>query len=202
MDKKRIRLPIIVEGKYDKNTLCQIFDAHIVTLGGFSVFNSKEKQKLVKKLAKDGIIILTDSDGGGKQIRSFLLGILPPDKVKNVYIPKTEGKEKRKDKPSKAGLLGVEGMSREVLEKILAPFIEDGGRAKLNGEIEEKIITNADFFSDGLTGRDGSQNMRAELAKYFDLPDDMTAKALREALNLLVGYDEYKKAVLSLKDGN
>ena len=130
MEKKKISLPIIVEGKYDKNTLSQIFDAHIITLGGFSVFNSKEKQLLIKRLAKDGVILMTDSDGGGKQIRSFLLGILPSDKVKNVYIPKLEGKEKRKDKPSKSGLLGVEGMSRETLERLLLPFVIDGGRGE------------------------------------------------------------------------
>ena len=152
IEKKKISLPILVEGKYDKNTLSQIFDANIITLGGFGVFNSKEKQQLIRKIAKKGIIVLTDSDGGGRQIRSFLLGILPPELVHNVYIPKTPGKEKRKTKASKSGLLGVEGMGREVLEKILAPFVSDGGRVTLFDKKEEKEITKADLFADGLSG--------------------------------------------------
>ena len=203
MEKKKISLPIIVEGKYDKNTLSQIFDARIFTLGGFGVFNSKEKQSLLRKIAQNGVILITDSDGGGKQIRSFLLGILPPDKVKNVYIPKIEGKEKRKTKTSAAGLLGVEGMSREVLERLLAPFVDDGGRVELSQQKDGKMITKVDFYMDGLTGKDNSAERRRALCKHFDLPDDMTPKALVEALNLLVGYDGYKSAVCELfSEGN
>ncbi len=198
MEKKKISLPIIVEGKYDKNTLSQIFDASIFTLGGFGVFNSKEKQALLRRIAKDGVILLTDSDGGGRQIRSFLLGILPPDKVHNVYIPRIEGKEKRKTKASRSGFLGVEGMSREVLERLLAPFVTDGGRVTLLPENDGKIITKVDFYMDGLTGKDNSSERRLELCRYFELPEDMTAKALIEALNLLVGYDGYKRAIGAL----
>ncbi len=198
MEKKKISLPIIVEGKYDKNTLSQIFDARIFTLGGFGVFNSKEKQALLRRIAKNGVILLTDSDGGGRQIRSFLLGILPPEKVKNVYIPKVEGKEKRKTKASRSGLLGVEGMSREVLERLLAPFVDDGGRVELSAQNDGKMITKVDFFVDGLTGADNSSERRRVLCRHFELPEDMTAKALIEALNLLVGYTEYKNAVSSL----
>ena len=199
-EKKKITLPILVEGKYDKNTLSQIFDATIVTLGGFGVFNSKEKQQLIRKIAKNGIIVLTDSDGGGKQIRSFLLGILPPELVHNVYIPTVKGKEKRKTKASKSGLLGVEGMGREVLERILAPFASEGGRVKLSRADADREITKADLFSDGLSGWDNSAALRAELCRRLDLPDNLTAKAMLEALNMLVGYSEYKDAVLSLKE--
>ena len=103
MEKIKISLPIIVEGRYDKATLSGFIDATIITTGGFSIFNNKEKQALLCRLAKDGIIVLTDSDGGGKQIRKFLAGILPPDKIHNLYIPKIEGKESRKRKPSAAG---------------------------------------------------------------------------------------------------
>ena len=198
MEKKKISLPIIVEGKYDKNTLSQIFDARIFTLGGFGVFNSKEKQALFRRIAENGVILITDSNGGGRQIRSFLLGILPPEKVKNVYIPKIEGKEKRKAKASRSGLLGVEGMSREVLERLLAPFVDDGGRVALSEANEGKVITKVDFYVDGFTGKDNSSERRRALCRYFDLPDDMTAKALLEALNLLVGYEEYKNAVSTL----
>ena len=199
MEKKRIKYPIIVEGKYDKNTLLQIFDAHVVTLSGFGIFNSGEKQALLRRLAARGIIILTDSDGAGRQIRSFLLGILPPEKVINLHIPRVEGKEKRKTKPSRSGLIGVEGMSRSVLERLLSPFVEDGGREKLSAENEGRRITRLDLFCDGLSGAEGSAERRRALAEHFDLPPDMTAKALLEALNLLVGYSEYKAAILSLK---
>lgn len=195
MEKIRIALPIIVEGKYDKNTLSQIFDAKIFTVGGFGIFNSKEKQALLRKIAAHGVIVLTDSDGGGRQIRSFLSGILPPDKVHNLYIPKVEGKERRKDKPSKARLLGVEGMSRDVLVKLLSPFAEVGGRVEFLAENDRKMITKLDFFEDGLTGADNSSARRAALCRRLGLPDDMTAKALLEAMNILVSYEEYKRAV-------
>ena len=199
MEKKKIKYPVIVEGKYDKNTLLQIFDAHVITLSGFGIFNSREKQALLRRLAADGIIILTDSDGGGRQIRSFLLGILPPERVHNAYIPRVEGKEKRKTRASRSGLLGVEGMSREVLERVLAPFVIDGGRGELSSKNEQREITKLDFFLDGFSGGEDSSLRRRALAERFELPPDMTAKALLEALNLLIGYSEYKAAALSLK---
>lgn len=199
MEKKRINIPILVEGKYDKITLCQIFDAKVITLGGFSIFNSKEKQSLIKKISENGVIIMTDSDGGGKQIRSFLLGILPPEKVINIHIPKISGKEKRKPRASKSGVLGVEGMNRETIEKLLSPFAEGGGRDKLSTQKGEKEITKMDLYLDGLSGVEGATERRAMLCKIFDFPPDMSAKALLEALNLVVGYTEYKKAILSLK---
>ena len=197
-EKKKLSLPVVVEGKYDKNTLSQIFDAKIFTLDGFGIFNSKEKQALLRKIAEKGIIILTDSDGGGKQLRSFLLGILPHKNVHNLYIPRIEGKEKRKKRASKSGVLGVEGMEPEVLERIFAPFIDDGGRVTKNAENSSKMITKVDFFEDGFSGSSGSSARRRALCRAFDLPEDMTANALLDALNLLVGYDEYKNALLSL----
>ena len=209
MKKYRIDLPIVVEGKYDKNTLAQIFDATVVYIGGFGIFNSKEKQALLRRLAVNGIIILVDPDGGGKQIRSFLNGIIPKEKIFNAYIPRVEGKERRKDKPSKSGLLGVEGMDREVLVRALAPFIVDDGadsaeggevppRVKLNGENGRKMLTKVDFFKDGLTGCPNASARRGALAAYFDLPTDMTANALLEALNIITDRDGYDRAVASI----
>ena len=195
MEKIKIALPIIVEGKYDKNTLSQIFDANIFTVGGFGIFNSKEKQALLKRIASGGVIVLTDSDGGGRQIRSFLAGILPQGSIHNLHIPKVEGKERRKDKASKSGLLGVEGMGRDVLVRLLAPFAEDGGRVTFSCEKAGREITKLDFFEDGLSGSDNAAARRAALCRAFELPEDMTAKALLEALNLLVGYDEYRHVV-------
>ena len=102
--KKNLKLPLIVEGKYDKCALSSLFSGLIITLGGFSVFNSKEKQAMLRKISENGVIVLTDSDGGGKQLRSFVSGMLPKDKVYNVYIPKIKGKERRKTKSSREGV--------------------------------------------------------------------------------------------------
>ena len=187
MEKRKLKYPVIVEGKYDKNTLSQLFDGVILSVGGFSVFNSKEKQSLLRKMARDGIVILTDSDGGGRQIRSFLSGILPADKIHNAFVPKIEGKEKRKKTPSKSGLLGVEGMDKELLYNLFLPYSNsERKRADLGG------ITKNDFYFDGLSGGDDSKSKRAMLAKELSLPDDMSANALLEALNLLISKEEYR----------
>lgn len=199
----KIKLPIIVEGRYDKSTLSAIFDAKIITTEGFGIFNSREKKALIKKLAEcHGVILLTDSDSGGKQIRSFLSGFLPKDKLFHLYIPKLEGKEARKKTPSKSGLIGVEGMSRDVLEKVLAPFIERGACEKNGKMASEKAVTKLDFFSHGLSGSSNSSEKRRRLALYFDLPGDMSANALIEAINLVVGYEGYKRAYNELFEGD
>lgn len=190
MEKKKIALPIVVEGRYDKTTLASMFDCTVISVGGFGVFNSKEKQALLKRLCADGAIILTDSDGGGVQIRSFLSGILPKDKIYHAYIPKLEGKERRKTKAGKAGLLGVEGMSRETLELVLAPFTEDGGRVEFLEKKDAKMLTKVDFFKYGLTGADGSADRRDRLSDLAGLPRGMTPNALLEAMNLLYSYDD------------
>ena len=190
MEKKKISLPIIVEGKYDKATLAGLFDCTVISVGGFGIFNSKERQALLRRLCADGAIILTDSDGGGVQIRSFLSGILPKDKIYHAYIPKIAGKERRKDKASRSGLLGVEGMSRDVLERVLAPFIDNGGRVEFSAKKEGKMLTKVDFFEYGLTGGANSTVKRDALALRVGLPSDMTPTALLEAINLLYSYDE------------
>ena len=187
-EKKRLSLPLIVEGRYDKCTLSSLFSGLIITLDGFSVFNSKEKQATLRKVGEKGVILLTDSDGGGRQLRSFVSGILPADKVKQVYIPKIEGKERRKTKRSKAGYLGVEGMEPELLLKLLAPFTEG---VENEPRKEEKLLSTADFYMDGFTGRDNSSERRKELSLYLGLPDDMTAKALLAAINLLGMQEKY-----------
>ena len=195
MEKIKISLPIIVEGRYDKSTLSGFIEGTIITTDGFSVFNNKEKQSLIRRIAKDGIIVLTDSDGGGKQIRSFLSGIIPKDKIHNLYIPKIEGKESRKRKASKAGTLGVEGMEKDVLTRLLEPFSNGNSPAK-----SSKMITKVDFFCDKLTGCDIAAANRARLCEMCELPTDMTPNALLEAMNLLYGYDGYKELVCKLSD--
>ena len=194
----KISFPIIVEGKYDKSTLLSIFDTTVVTLGGFSVFNSKEKQLLVRKIAKDGIIVLTDSDGAGKMIRSFLNGIIPKDKIYNLYIPKIEGKEKRKSAPSKEGLLGVEGMSRDELIRVLTPFIVQDGENASTTQKAGEMITKVDFYKYKLTGFDNSSARRDELALRFELPTGMTPNALLEALNVITVKEEFERVAREL----
>ena len=198
IQKKKIALPIFVEGKYDKNTLMQIFDATVIYVGGFSIFNAKEKQNLIKKLGANGAIILTDSDAGGRQIRNFLCSILPRDKVYNAYVPQVIGKEKRKKTASRQGYLGVEGMSRQQLEYALTPFVVDGGRVELFDVNNRKMITKVDFFLDKLSGCNSATERRAELARRLDLPTDMTANSLLEAVNMLISYDEYKRIIASM----
>ena len=197
-DRIKVSLPIIVEGKYDKSTLLSIFDTTVVTLGGFGIFNSKEKQALIRKIACGGIIVLTDSDGAGKLIRSFLNGIIPKEKIYNLYIPKVEGKEKRKTAPSKEGLLGVEGMGREELIRVLAPFVvNDNGNTEFDAKSKE-MITKVDFYKDKLTGAENSAMRRDELAKRIDLPTGKSANALLEALNIVTSIEEYRRVVDTL----
>lgn len=194
--KKKISLPIIVEGKYDKIKIDSIFDARVFVSGGFSIFNSAEKQALIKRIAGGGVILLLDSDGGGVQIRSFLNSILPKDKIYNLYIPNIGGKEKRKPKPSRSGMLGVEGMEREVLERVLAPFVcgnDDDSEKKR--KTAREMITKVDFFCDKLTGADNSSTLRDSLAAHFGLPRGMSANALLEALNIITDKAGYRKAV-------
>ncbi len=192
-DKLKIALPIIVEGRYDKSTLASFLDAVIITTGGFSIFNNREKQALIKKLGENGVIVLTDSDGAGKQIRSLLSSLLPKDKIFHLYIPQIEGKEKRKAHPSKAGYLGVEGMKKDVILKLLSPFENAETTRK-----STKIITKVDFFEDKLTGCEGASERRAAICQELNLPCDMTPNALLEALNLLCGYEQYKETVKRL----
>ncbi len=194
MDKIKINLPIIVEGRYDKSALSGYIDGKIVTTNGFSVFNNKEKQTLLRKISAQGVIVLTDSDGGGRQIRTFLSGILPKDKIHNLFIPKIEGKEKRKRKASRSGMLGVEGMDKETILRILSPFAVGEKALK-----PEKMTTKLDFYEDGLSGGENSSAMRAELCRFLELPDDMTAKALLEAVNILMDREEYKSIITKIK---
>lgn len=200
MDEKiRIGLPIIVEGRYDKSAISSIFDATVITTGGFGIFNSEEKRVLIKRLAEaGGIILLTDSDAGGRQIRSYLSGILPKDKIFHLYIPEIEGKERRKKAPSKAGLLGVEGVGREVLTKLLSPFATTGACSE---RAKKAAVTKLDFFRDGLSGGENASARRAALARLIGLPTNMSANALIEAINLVSCKEEYEAALRKLGAG-
>ena len=194
MEKMKIAYPILVEGRYDKIKLDSVVEATVITTDGFRVFNHGEKLALVRALAKKTpIIVLTDSDGAGKLIRSHITSALPKDRLIQLYIPKIRGKEKRKDAPSAEGTLGVEGMDASLLRELLAPYAEgaDGSAPP----IRENKLSKVDFYLDGLSGGEGSAARRDVLAKRFGLPDGMTANALLSALRLLCTYEEYCEAV-------
>ena len=191
MEKCKVKLPIIVEGRYDKAHLSSFISATIITTNGFGIFKNKEKQALIRRLAKDGIILLCDSDGGGRQIRSYLSGILPKDKIYNLYTPEIRGKERRKTTASKAGLLGVEGIDKDKILALLQPFIGDGALPTDGG----RKITAADLFEAGLSGAENSAAKREALCALCDLPHDLTAKALIEMLNLFYTYEQFVSMV-------
>ena len=181
----RLIYPLVVEGRYDKSAILGMFSGVVITTEGFGVFNNKEKRALIKRLCVDRIILLTDSDGGGRQIRSFLTGILPKEKIINLYVPEIKGKERRKTKASRSGLLGVEGVGAEVLRKLLSPYT-DGAEAVSVGGIE-----SADFYRDGLMGKECSSILRDRLCAAVGLPSGMNAKSLLSAINLLINREEY-----------
>lgn len=187
--KPRVREVIVVEGRYDRNTLLQAVDAAVVEVGGFSLFHDDEKTAYLRDLAeKHGIILMTDADGAGFVIRNHLKGCLPPERVKQAYIPDVYGKERRKKKPGKEGKLGVEGMTPEVLVEALrragATFEEGEGRRPAAG------ITKADLLEKGLIGPN-SREKRLEIQKKLGFPEHLTANGLLEAMNLLLSREEF-----------
>ncbi len=193
-----IKEAIIVEGKYDKERLRQLTDATILCTHGFALYRSKALLNSIRNFAKNqGIIILTDSDRAGFRIRNYLKTCIGKDCiVKNAYIPSVPGKERRKEKPGKDGLLGVEGMSEAVLEEILktaATTIE---------ESSVQTVTKADFYQDGFTGKSESSELRKKLAKELQLPPNISANALLELINQIGGYPVYRDAIKKISTEN
>lgn len=184
---------VITEGRYDKARLSTVIDGLIITTEGFGIFNSKEKQTLIKKIAAEkGIIILTDSDAAGFKIRNFLKNIVPEGSITHAYIPDIYGKEKRKAAPSKEGKLGVEGIDNSILEKAL---LATGLFAQTEREISTEPVTASDLFETGLTGRENSADRRRELLVSMGLPARLTGKNLLSVLNTFMTKEEfYKKA--------
>ena len=180
---------IIVEGRYDKARLSGVIDALIITTDGFGIFNSKEKQTFIKKTAMEkGIIILTDSDAAGFKIRNFLKNIVPEDKITHAYIPDIYGKEKRKENPSKEGKLGVEGIDNSILSKAL---IKTGLFSENEDLTEKRLITTADLFEAGLSGRENSAERRRQLLHSMGLPARLTGKNLLAVLNTFMTYEDF-----------
>ena len=188
---KRVREIIIVEGRYDKNTVSQVVDGTIIETSGFGIFSDGEKLALLRRLSeKRGLIILTDNDRAGFFIRGRLRGMLGGALVKHAYIPDVKGRERRKKSPSKEGKLGVEGMAPNVIIEAL----ERAGATFEDGAVRpERLepITKTDMFSAGLSGGPGSAQLRRELIKHIGLPERLSANGLLDVLNVLYTRDEF-----------
>lgn len=191
----KIRQAIVVEGRYDKNTLSQIVDAPILETSGFGIMNDRAQLALLRKVAeRRGLIVFTDSDGAGFVIRNFLKGAIPPEQLKHAYIPDVYGKERRKAAPGKEGKLGVEGMTPEVILQALrkaGATIEGENACTAVGE-----ITKQDLMALGLSGGKNSREKRLQLLKKLELPEHMSSNALLQALNLLLDLDTLKAMVV------
>ena len=187
-----VPIPIIVEGKYDREKILSVANAIVVVTDGFGIFKRDEKRQLIRRLGeKHGVIVMTDSDGAGLVIRNHVHSVLPKDKIFDIYAPTIAGKEKRKATPSKAGILGVEGMTTEWVISALTPFA-NGAPEKLSE------ITKTDFYLLGLSGGEHSAEKRAELAKTLDLPKNLSCSALIDAINLTVTKEEFSRALENL----
>ena len=198
MDKQKLRQAIVVEGKYDQNTLRQIVDTAIFTTNGFTGMKDPALLRLLQQAAQTtGLVILTDSDGAGLLIRNTLKSALPETGVLHAYIPDLPGKEKRKAAPGKEGLLGVEGMTPEILLKAL----RNAGAEFADGSTPppaREPITKQDLFALGLSGGPESAKKRAALLKALSLPAHMSANALLQALNVLFSREEFFTQARSL----
>ena len=187
---RRIKEVIVVEGRYDKNTLSQVVDAAILETSGFGIFNDTAKRRLLKTLAETrGLIVFTDSDGAGFLIRNHIRGLVDPKLVKHAYIPDISGKERRKEKASKEGKLGVEGMRPEVLIEAL----KRAGATFDDSPAEQRPaqITKADLYAKGLSGREGSAEKRRQLLLRLGLPERMSGDAMLDVLNALMDRESF-----------
>lgn len=187
----KIREAIVVEGRYDKNTLAQIIDAPILETSGFGIFKDKQQLKLLRQVAqKRGLIVMTDSDGAGFVIRNYLKGAIEPCYLKHAYIPDVFGKERRKAAPGKEGKLGVEGMDPTV---IIDALRRCGATFENEAILSKKNITKQNMAELGLSGGKDSAARRLALQKRLDLPEHMSANALMQALNLLYDLDTLRQ---------
>lgn len=188
----KISEAVIVEGKYDKIRLSSLIDALIITTDGFGIFKNKEKMNLLRRLARTrGLLVITDSDSAGFVIRNHLRSCIPPELIKNAYIPDVAGKERRKSSPSKEGKLGVEGMSTDALLEALRRAGVICQEVPAAPDNRGKPITQADFFRCGLSGGENSSEHRARLLKHLGLPEKMTAKSLLGVINDCMTYEEF-----------
>ena len=193
----KIKEAIVVEGRYDRNTLSQILDAPILETSGFGIFKDKQQMQLLRRIAETrGLIVFTDSDGAGFVIRNHIKSAIPGKYLKHAYIPDIYGKEKRKAAPGKEGKLGVEGMTKET---ILESLRRAG--ATIEGEEAPKArqITKQDLMELGLSGNPDASVKRLKLLKKLNLPERMSPNAMLQALNLLYNIEELTTIVESME---
>lgn len=187
----KIKEAILVEGRYDKNTLSQIVDAPIFETSGFGIFKDKAQMDMLRRIAqKRGLIVFTDSDGAGFVIRNHVKSAIPAEYLKHAYIPDVYGKERRKAAPGKEGKLGVEGMTRDV---ILESLRRAGATFEDGAMLPNNQITKQDLMELGLSGGADAAAKRARLLKKCGLPERMSANAILQALNMLYTLDELKE---------
>ena len=192
-ERLKIPYPVIVEGSYDRMRLQNVIEGQILTTDGFGVFSKAEKKQLIVALAKKTpVIVLTDSDGAGKLIRSHISSMVPPERLIHLYVPRIKGKEKRKHEPSAEGVLGVEGMENDLLYRLLLPYAD---ASVTEARMQENPLTKLDFYEDGLTGKEGSTALRDAFAERLGLPAGMTPNALLAAVRVLCSYEEYCRLV-------
>lgn len=196
----KIKEAIVVEGRYDKNTLRQIVDAPILETAGFGIFKDKAQMDLLRRVAETrGLIVFTDSDGAGFVIRNHIKSTIPGKYLKHAYIPDIIGKEKRKSAPSREGKLGVEGMSRKI---ILDALKRAGATIEGESASERQGITKQDMMALGLSGGPDASAKRLALLRRLGFPEHMSANALLEALNLLYSLDELTEMMEAMERPN
>ena len=197
----KIKEAIVVEGRYDRNTLSQIVDAPIFETHGFGIFKDKKQMDLLRRAAKTrGLIVFTDADGAGFVIRNHIKSAIEGKYLKHAYTPDIFGKERRKAAPGKEGKLGVEGMRPEI---ILDALRKAG--ATVEGEEDSRKsggITKQDLMELGLSGGPGSSEKRLALLKKCGLPERMTANAMLQAVNLLYRKEELLELLGELEQEN
>ncbi len=190
----KINEAVIVEGKYDKIKLSNILDALIIETNGFGIYKDKERRDFIRRLAKErGLIILTDSDHSGFQIRNFIANCAKGGSVKHLYIPDVYGKERRKEQPSKEGKLGVEGISDDILIKLFS----DNGVEYENSQPRE-LITNYDLFAAGISGTPQASKKKKKLLKQLNLPEFLSTNSLLDCLNSMMSKSEFEALLKSL----
>ncbi len=200
MSEEKIKLSraVVVEGKYDKIKLSSIIDAVILTTDGFGIYKDSEMVSLIRFYAKTkGLIVMTDSDAAGRQIRAYIKGILPSEQaadVVSVHIPKIQGKEKRKEHPSKEGTLGVEGIDADILRQLLSRYAQDAS------VVQGERITKNDMYMLGLSGRPGAAQMRSQLCDKLVLPSGLSSSSLLDLLNSLFSLDELVDIVTKFEE--
>ncbi len=188
---------VIVEGKYDKQKLQGLIDATILSTEGFRIFKDQEKRLLIRTMAeKNGLIVLTDSDRAGFLIRNHIKGLVPSEKITNVYIPEIRGKEKRKPTVSKEGLLGVEGIEDAVLIKAF----EQAGITASPTVSPTRRITKLDLYEAGLSGSPNSSKLRQALLKELALPHYITSNAMLDILNAMLCYEDFMNLIHQIKE--